>query len=342
MRWLRNAAVIVGALVLLAYTVTLGIYAGSSTRSPVPTQPRNSEEARASLDALGLRDAYPFENRFLQTPHGRMHYVDEGRGDPVLCLHGNPTWSFLYRSFVSGLSGSARVVAPDLIGFGLSQKLVHPADYTIEGHIEDVSTLVESLDLRELTLVVQDWGGPIGIGVAMRHPERVRALVVMNTIGFVPEGPPLALRVLRIPGVGEQLVQGLAVFNRVYVPAGIARPDKRSDVVRAAYRGVQGNWYERAGTLAFPRLLPVDEDDPVVRLLEREDRFLREFRGPVLIVWGMRDPVFDARVLAQWQERFPRATTVEIDEASHFLQEDAPEVIVPRLIEFLADGATGS
>ena len=346
MRRLRIAVVVVVAFGLVAYTVTLGVYALSSTRADVPTQPRTPEEARASLEALGLRDAYPFESRFLETPHGRMHYVDEGRGDPVLCLHGNPTWSFLYRRFVDGLSGSARVVAPDLIGFGLSEKLARPEDYSIEGHIDDVSALVEALDLRDLTLVVQDWGGPIGLGVALRHPGRIRALVAMNTIGFVPEGRglPLALRVLRVPGVGEQLVQGMGLFNRVFVPAAIGRPERRSEVVRVAYSQVQGNWYERAGTLAFPRLLPVDADDPVVALLEREDRWLRSFDGPALLVWGMRDPYFDAAILAQWRERLPHASVIEIDDASHFLQEDAPEVIVPHLVEFLSGSgaATGS
>ena len=342
MRRLRILAIAVAVFALLAYTVTLGIYALTSTRSEVPTQPRTPEEARASLEALGLRAAYPFENRFFDSPHGRMHYVDEGQGDPVLCLHGNPTWSFLYRRFVTGLSGSARVIAPDLIGFGLSEKLARPQDYSIDAHIQDVSALVEALDLRELTLVVQDWGGPIGIGVALRYPERIRALVVMNTIAFVPDyRPPLALRVLRLPGVGEQLVQGLGVFNRLYVPAAIGRPERRSDVVRTAYSRVQGNWYERSGTLAFPRLLPLDGDDPVIALLEREDRYVRAFRGPVLIMWGMRDPVFHAGVLEQWRERMPQARVVELPEAGHYLQEDAFEQIVPAIVELLAE-STGS
>jgi haloalkane dehalogenase len=267
-----------------------------------------------------------------------MHYVDEGTGAPVLCLHGNPTWSFLYRNFVKGLSGEARVVAPDLIGFGLSQKLPDPDAYSIEGHVDDVSALVEALDLRDLTLVMQDWGGPIALGVATRYPERVRALVVMNTIGFVPAGngpPPLALRLLRLPFVGEQLVQGLHLFNRAFVPAVIAREERKGPLVRRAYTDVQGSWDERAGTLAFPRLIPTTEDDPVIPLLEAEDRFLRAFRGPVLILWGMRDPAFSPAILAEWRSRFPDARVVELEDASHFLQEDAWELIVPRIRELL-------
>ncbi len=327
------------ALGLIAYAVGLGVYATASTRPSIASQPRNPDEARATIERLGLQDSYPFEHRFVATPHGRMHYVEAGSGDAVLCLHGNPTWSFLYREFVQGLSGQNRVVAPDLIGFGLSEKLSHPKDYSIQGHIDDVSALVESLDLRRVTLVMQDWGGPIGMGVALRHPDRIRALVVMNTLGFVPSGnggPPLALRVLRAPVVGEQLVQGLGVFNRAFVRAGIAREDRRTPEVLRAYREVQGSWEERAGTLAFPRLIPIDRDDPTRALLERSDRFLSEFRGPVLIVWGMRDPVFGEQILDEWRKRFPDAPVLEIEDAGHYLQEDAADQIVPRIRRFLA------
>jgi haloalkane dehalogenase len=300
MRVLRNALLGLAALGLLGYAVGLGVYAVASTRPRVSSEPADADHARAVIRQLGLEAAYPFEPRFVETPHGRMHYAEQGRGAPILCLHGNPTWSFLYRDFLRGLSDRNRVVAPDLIGFGLSEKPSDPGAYSIEAHIEDVSTLVETLDLRDLTLVMQDWGGPIGLGVALRHPERIRALVVMNTIGFgrgSDGGLPLPLRVVRAPLLGEQLVQGLGVFHRVYVPAGIAREERRTPEVLRAYGEVQGNWQARAGTLAFPRLIPTAPDDPAARLLERSGRFLESFEGPVLIVWGMRDPVFGPALL---------------------------------------------
>ena len=121
----------VGLVMAVGYTATLGVYAVSSTRPAVPSQPASAEEADRVIRALGLEQEYPFEHHFLATPHGRMHYVDEGTGAPVLCVHGNPTWSFLYRNFVKGLSGEARVVAPNLIGFGLSQKLPDPDAYSM-------------------------------------------------------------------------------------------------------------------------------------------------------------------------------------------------------------------
>jgi haloalkane dehalogenase len=341
MRGLRTALFGTGAAAVLLYTVGLGIYAVTSTRPAVDTQPATPAAARETLRRLGLEERYPFEARFVQTPHGRMHYVEAGQGSPVLCLHGNPTWSFLYRRFLSGLSDAARVIAPDLIGFGLSEKLARAEDYSIDGHIDDVTALVEALDLRDLTLVLQDWGGPIGLGVALHAPERVRALVIMNTIGFVPDGangepgPPLALRLLRLPGLGEQLVQGLGILHRVYVPRGMPRVEERGALARDAYLAVQASWQERAGTLAFPRLIPTRRGDPVVPLLDAEDRFLARFRGPVLLVWGLRDPVFGPRILEAWRRRFPDAPVLELPEAGHFLQEDAPEAIVARVRRFL-------
>lgn len=339
MRMLAHAALGIVLIALVLYTVGLGVYAVASTAPALDSQPTTAEQASETLAALGLAELYPFRNRFVDTPHGRMHYVEEGSGPVLLCLHGNPTWSFLYRDFVTGLSDTARVVAPDLIGFGLSSKLSEPADYSIDGHIDDVAALITALDLRDVTLVLQDWGGPIGIGVALRQPERIRAIVAMNTLAFMPDdgelSAPLALRLVREPVLGELLVQGLGVFNRVFVPGLIRNPEHRNAVVRAAYDRVQGNWQERAGTLAFPRLLPIAPDQERVRaLLEQEDRYLRGFRGPVLLIWGGRDPLFGP-LLAAWQKRLPRADVLELDDAGHYLQEDAPERVVPRIREFL-------
>jgi haloalkane dehalogenase len=235
------------------------------------------------------------------------------------------------------------VIAPDLVGFGLSEKPARPGDYSIEGHVADVGALVEALDLQELTLVLHDWGGPIGLGVAVRSPERVARLVVLNT--FVPYRPPVdgglpaPLRLVRLPVVGELLVQGFAIFNRLLLPLAIQNPERRTPLVLGAYDRVQGSWQERAGTMAFPRLIPVRAGDPGVELFEREDRWLRSFGGPALIIWGLADPIFDRRTLDAWRERLPGAAVLEIPGASHYLQEDAPERVVARIREFLAGGA---
>lgn len=329
------------ALVGATYAVGLGIRVVAGTAPEVSTQPRTPAQARRTLARLGLLESYPFENGFVQTPHGRMHYAEAGSGPPILCIHGNPTWSFLYRKFLAGLSGSHRVVALDLIGFGLSEKPPHPESYTAEGHVADVVALIDALDLRDLTLVVQDWGGPIGIGAAAQRPERVRAIVAMNTWAFAPDPDapaslPLPLRVLRVPVVGEELVQGLAIFNRVFVPLAIARPERRTPEVRRAYDRVQGSWEERAGTLAFPRMIPTSVHHPAARQLERDDAYLASFRGRVLLAWGMKDRAFSPQVLATWRKRFPHAPVLELPDAGHYLQEDAPERLVPWLARELS------
>jgi haloalkane dehalogenase len=320
----------VGGVVLLSYTVGLGIYAAASTRPAVPSQPRNAEEARAAIERLGLAVDYPFAHGFVATPHGRMHYAEAGQGPVVLCLHGVPSWSFLYRQFLRELAPGARVIAPDLIGFGLSEKLADSKAYTVQGHVDDVSALVEALDLRDVTLVLQDWGAPIGLGLLARHPERVRALVVMNAFAPGPApfgdgaGRPLPARVFALPFVGESLVQGLALHQRWVAPAVIERGERRG-LVRRANLGVQDTWDDRASTLAFLRLLPGDATDGA----------LARFRGPALIAWGLRDSAFGRPALAGWQRALPSARVLELPDAGHYPQEDAAEQVIPAVRELL-------
>jgi haloalkane dehalogenase len=324
-------------LAVIVYAFGLGVYATTSTEPEICTQPASAEEAAQSVERLGLAAEYPFPHRFASTPHGRMHYVDVGSGPTLLCLHGNPTWSFLYRHMIEGLSDRARLVAPDLIGFGLSEKLPDPDDYTLAGHVDDVSALVESLGLEELMLVLHGWGGAVGLGVAVRYPERVRALVVMNGSAFGPDadgnGPrvPPVVRLARVPIVGEELVQGLGVLHRQGIRSGLARKERRQPEVLRAYRVVQASWEERAGALAFPRLLPPDTSPTVLETLREQDRFLRSFEGPVLLLWGLQDRAFGASVLAAWRERLPHATVVEIPDAGHLLPEDAHEEVTGQL-----------
>jgi cis-3-alkyl-4-acyloxetan-2-one decarboxylase len=332
-------AVILGATAL--YALGMGVYAVASTRSEVPSTPRSAREADEAIGLLGVRSEYPFAHGFATTPHGRMHYVEAGSGAPVLLLHGNSTWSYLYRHLMVGLSGRARLVAPDLIGFGLSSKLARAQDYSVQGHIDDVVALLEELDLRDLTLVVQDWGGPIGLGVLLRAPERVRGLVVLNTFGFSPRmplaaaGPSLALRAARVPLMGEQLVQGLGVLQRVSV-----RPSLRGDEAEAArawraYSEVQGSWRERAGTLAFERLVPDDGADPAAELMLRAEQTLRADPPHALIVWGMADRFFGRAALEEWKLRLPGADVVELPGVGALVQEEAPDALIGALIRYL-------
>ncbi len=357
----RGALVLIG-LSLAGYSLGMGIYAVASTQPGVPSQPASAAEAEAILERLGVLDAYPFENGFVTTAHGRMHYAESGSGEgaPVLLLHGNPTWSFMYRHLLRELSDDQRLIAPDLIGFGLSEKLSTPEAYTLDGHVADVVQLVRTLDLRDLTVIVQDWGGPIGMGLLLETPERIRALVVMNTYGFGPllsEEPPgsqLALRAVRAPLMGEQLVQGLGVPQRVLLRSSLNRsaspkearevgsPDEPAaaesrdpDRVLSAYLEVQGSWRERAGALAFPRWLPASPQDAAVALMQRARAHLIRSPLPMLIVWGMQDPLLGPPVLAEWRAAVPAAEVLELPQVGHLPPEEAPGEVSAAVRRFL-------
>ena len=341
MHALARIAAVVSAGATALYALGMGVYAVASTRAEVPSTPQSAREADETVTRLGVRSDYPFAHGFAPTPHGRMHYVEAGAGAPVLLLHGNSTWSYLYRHLMVGLSGRARLVAPDLIGFGLSTKLERAQDYSLQGHIDDVCALLDALDLRDLTLVVQDWGGPIGLGVLLRQPERVRGLVVLNTFGFAPRmplaaaAPSLVTRAARVPLMGEQLVQGLGVPQRVLV-----RPSLRGDGADAerawrAYSQVQGSWRERAGTLAFERLVPDDGADPAAALMQRAEQALRLRPPPALIVWGMDDRLFGRSALEEWKLRLPEADVVELAGVGALVQEEAPEALIGALLRYL-------
>lgn len=235
---MRGLGIAVAALLgvaLLGYAVGLGVYAVASTRPAVPTQPRLPEEADAVLGRLGLRDDYPFRHRFLLTPHGRMHFVDEGRGPVVLCLHGNASWSLECAKVVQKRSVAERVIAPDLVGFGLSEKPERqPAD-VVAAHAQDLSVLLEILGVREVQLVVAGSSAPIAVALARLAPDRVRSSVLEDH----SNGNDLARQLARAPLVGELVVQGLGGLS----PGGPHGPLGR----------LQGSWDERASSLALAR-----------------------------------------------------------------------------------------
>jgi pimeloyl-ACP methyl ester carboxylesterase len=289
---------------------------------------------------------WPYEPRWFQSADGRMHYIDEGprEGRPVVLLHGNPTWGFLYRNFVGPLADAGyRVIVPDCLGFGRSEKPPVPELYRIAAHARRLDELLESLELREATVVPQDWGGPIGLSWAVAHPERVSRLFILNTIGHRPPGEvplPLPLRLFRTPGVGEVMVKGLGLFHRVFLfRAGVVHRERLTPPVKRAYLAPHPSWSSRTAVLVFPREIPAGPQGPVADLLGGVEAGLeRHFRAkPVKIVWAMKDIAFTPDVLEQlWLKTFPDAQVTRLEDAGHYLQEDAHERIVPELLEFLA------
>jgi pimeloyl-ACP methyl ester carboxylesterase len=271
---------------------------------------------------------FPYRSRFASTVFGRMHYVDEGEGRPVLLVHGNPTWSFLYRKVLAGLAGGPyRVVAPDLIGLGLSDKPREVSAHTLRRHGESLLELVQGLGLKDVVLVVQDWGGPMGAWMAARAGGRVTGLVVMNTALLKPERFRTTAfhRFSQMPVVSDVAFR---LFNFPLPVLGRTQGDPASlsgDVARA-YAWPLRKVVDRAAPLALARMVPNGPDHPTVAELTEGDAWVRSFQGPVELVWGVKDPIL-GRALRRHREVFPRARVTEAS-AGHFLQEEVPEDIV--------------
>jgi haloalkane dehalogenase len=264
---------------------------------------------------------------------GRMHYVDEGRGEPVLFVHGTPTWSFEFRHLIQALSGEARCVAPDHLGFGLSDR---PSGfpYTPEAHAAALDEFVRALDLQDLTLVAHDFGGPIGLPIALNHPERVRRLVLINTWMWPFDDDPGMLRKARLAGgpVGRWLYRHLNFSLRVIMPGAYGRRAALTPEIHRQYLEVFRDKTARVQVLhALARAL-IGSRDFYAQLWARAGELSRY---PVLIVWGLRDPAFGPAVLSRWRQRLPQASVVELAEAGHWPHEEEPARVVDALRQFL-------
>jgi len=287
------------------------------------------------------REFYPFDSHFLDIGGLKYHYLDEGEGDPVVAVHGNPTWSFYYRELVKELRGDHRVVAPDHIGCGLSDK---PGDdrypYTLSRRVEDFSRLMDELGLEGVNLVLHDWGGMIGLAWAVQNPERVKRLVILNTAAFpLPESKPFPwqLWLVRDTPIGPLMVRGLNAFSRGASHVACTRK-KLSKTMRDAYCAPYDSWTDRIATLRFVQDIPLRPDDSGYDIVSDTAARLEVFRDrPVLICWGDKDFVFDHHFLAVWQKVYPDAEVHRFVDCGHYILEDASEEIIPLVRRFLAE-----
>lgn len=271
----------------------------------------------------------------------RMHYVDEGQGRPVVMVHGNPNWSFYYRHLVTALRDTHRCVVPDHIGCGLSDK---PDDtrypYSLEQRIDDLERLLDAVGVTEsISLVVHDWGGMIGMGYAVRHPERISRLVVLNTAAFhlppTKRQIPWQLRLARSPWLGAWLVRGMNAFSRGAVKSCVTRQPMPASVANA-YCAPYDNWANRIAVHRFVQDIPLNPQDRGYRLITDIDTKLPQLRGvPMLIGWGERDFVFDNEFLHEWEIRFPQAEVHRFPDCGHYVLEDAAPELVPLITQFI-------
>ena len=285
-----------------------------------------------------LKELYPFAPDPWKTSGGAlMRYVDAGPRDgaeAVLMLHGNPTWSFYYRNLIRRLSPKLRCVAPDHIGMGLSEK---PAqyDYTLAGRVRDIRDLVLALDLRRVNLVVHDWGGAIGFGVAREIPDRIGRIVITNTAAFPSARIPLRIAICRWPMIGTWLVRGANGFAGPATRMSLHRR-RLTAAERSGYLYPYRTWRDRVAVDAFVKDIPMEAKHPSRAFLAAIGNDLPQFRSSQpLLVWGGRDFCFDDRFLDQWRGIYPDSKVIRIGDAGHYVLEDAGEEAIEPICSYL-------
>lgn len=291
---------------------------------------------------MNLDTLFPFKRNYLNRNGQQYHYLNEGSGEPVVMVHGNPSWSFYYRNLVRALSKNYQCIVPDHIGCGLSDK---PGDkeyeYTLKNRIDDLEALLASLQITEnITLVVHDWGGMIGMGYAARYPERIKRLVILNTGAFhLPkEKPfPVALWICRNTLIGTLLVRGFNAFSSIASYIGVKRNAMAKDI-RAAYVMPFNSWKNRISTLRFVQDIPLFANDKNYQLVTDIDNSLAHFeKVPTIICWGLKDFVFDKHFLDLWQEKMPHAEINTFADCGHYILEDASDEVILLIETFMAD-----
>ncbi len=279
------------------------------------------------------RDIYPFSPHYYQTSAGRMHYVDEGQGQPVVMVHGNPSWSFEHRDLIKALSPDFRCIAPDHIGFGLSDKPINWT-YLPEEQAVNFEIFMESLDLQEVTLVVGDWGGPIGISYAIRHPERIKALVITNTWLWSVKRDWYYQMFSGFMGgrIGRTLIRRYNFFAGTMVRTIFGDKSKLTEEVHRHYLMPFENVEERKGSWVFPYHI-IESSEWLDELWSLRESLIGK---PMLLAWGMKDIAFREKELKQWASAFPGAKIVRYPAAGHFVAEEQAGALAAEIRALLA------
>lgn len=276
---------------------------------------------------------YPFTPKHLSINGNRLSYIDEGQGKVVVMLHGNPTWSFFYRNLARHLQGGYRVIVPDHMGCGFSDK---PRDYlyTLKNHIDNLEKLAVELDLKKISLVVHDWGGAIGMGLAVRRPDMIESIVVLNTAAFRSQRIPLRISICRIPVLGDIIVRGFNGFARGALTMAVTRP--LAQAVARGYIEPYDSWANRIAILRFVQDIPLSPADTSWQTLLEIENGLEQFsKTPMLVIWGGRDFCFTHHFYDEWRHRFPHAEAYFFADAGHYVLEDAFETAAPLITNFL-------
>jgi haloalkane dehalogenase len=308
-----------------------------------PAAPAAVRNPQDTLPDRVDRAAYPFADRWLALPAGRMHYIDEGPGHRpgpgapgagvLLFVHGTPTWSFEWRHLIRALSGTRRCVAPDHLGFGLSERPAGFA-YAPEAHAENLAAFVRALDLRDITLVVHDFGGPIGLPLALAGDGRVTRVVVINSWMWSFAGDKSMERMGRLAGTGLwKFLYRRADFSlKVLMPYAYGDKRKLTPAIHAQYRDRFPDAVSRERALWALAKALIGSGAHYASLWEQRAKLARL---PGLVVWGLKDRAFPPPFLARWKEALPGARVVELAGAGHWPHEEEPEAVAAALREFL-------
>jgi haloalkane dehalogenase len=284
------------------------------------------------------RNEYPFASHYFQTAAGKMHYVDEGQGEAVVMLHGNPAWSFLYRKLIKRLSPNYRCIAPDHIGFGLSDK---PSDwnYLPEEHAKNFAALVDYLGLKDITLVVGDWGGPIGMQYAVNHPENVKRLIITNTWAWPVDKDFHYVSFSAFMGgpIGRLLIRHFNFFVTSFMRVAFGDKSRLGEQAHRHYKDALPTAASRKGCYVFPK--QIIASTPWLAQLWGKMRVLRD--KPTLFVWGMMDVAFREKELKRWQQVLPNSIALHLNTVGHFVPEEAPEQFGEAVENFLKEKING-
>jgi len=286
------------------------------------------------FDVNILKEQYPFKSNYIDLDGLKYHYLDEGQGAPVVMLHGNPTWSFYYRHLVSDLKKQNRVIVPDHMGCGLSDK-PQKYNYRLNQHIENLDALLEKLNLKDITFVLHDWGGAIGMGWAVNHPERVKRFVVFNTAAFLLPRIPFLIKICRIPIFGDIVVRVFNAFAGQAIKMATEQKERMTPEVKAGYLAPYNSFANRIAILRFVQDIPMVPEDKSYSLMKTIESRISQFRNhPMLIIWGEKDFCFNNYFLDRWKAYFPDAEVKKVSDAGHYVVEDAREKIVPWVKDF--------
>lgn len=268
---------------------------------------------------------YPFKRNYFDLPMGRMNYIDEGEGIPIVMLHGNPGWSFEYRNVVKEMSKTNRCIVPDYIGFGFSDK-PYDWDYLPESQAKNIEIFLNSLNIDKFTLVINDWGGPIGMHYALKYPEKISKLFVLNTFFWSVKGVPHMEDFSKKLGgkIGKFMILNFNIFGKI-VTKQVSK--KLSKNAHRHYHKHLTTREDRKGSWVFPREI-IGSSDWLASLWEQRKKVAHI---PMFLIWGMEDPAFTANELKVWSEEYPHAKVVKLDGVGHFTQEEAPEDVVREL-----------